>query len=114
MLYAASSAPDTDFTSKLVVDVHPDGYAQIMKAGIIRACYRKSFTRQARIVPGKTNEYAIDLRSMSHVLKSGHQIQVEISSSNFPKYDWSPANRILEANSARTLKRSSVKPPATY
>jgi uncharacterized protein len=89
VLYAASTAPDTDFTAKLV-DVYPNSYAQILREGIIRARYRNSFKKQELITPGQTYEYTIDLWSLSHVFKSGHRIQVEISSSNFPKYDRNP------------------------
>jgi len=88
-LYAASSATDTDFTAKLV-DVHPNGYAQILAEGIIRARYRNSFKKQELLTPGQVYKYTIDLWSVSHVFKQGHKIQVEISSSNFPKYDRNP------------------------
>ena len=85
-LYAASSATDTDFTAKLV-DVWPNGYAQNIQDGIIRARYRDSKTSSRLITPGEINEYTIDLWATSHVVKSGHRIRVEISSSNFPHYD---------------------------
>jgi len=88
-LHAASNAPDTDFTAKLV-DVYPNGYAQILREGILRARYRNSFKKQEPSTPGKVYEYTIDLWSVSHVFKQGHKIQVEISSSNFPKYDRNP------------------------
>ena len=88
-LYAASTAVDTDFTAKLV-DVHPTGYAQILREGIIRARYRNSFKKQELLTPEKVYEYTIDLWSVSHVFQKGHKIQVEISSSNFPKYDRNP------------------------
>jgi putative CocE/NonD family hydrolase len=88
-LNAASTAIDTDFTAKLL-DVHPDGYAQILAEGIIRARYRNSFEKQELISPGQVYEYTIDLSSLSHVFQKGHKIQVEISSSNFPMYDRNP------------------------
>jgi len=88
-LYAASSAKDTDFTAKLV-DVHPNGYAQILKDGVIRTRYRNSFKKQELLTPDKVYEYTIDLWSTSHVFQKGHRIQVEISSSNFPKFDRNP------------------------
>jgi putative CocE/NonD family hydrolase len=88
-LYAASTAKDTDFTGKLV-DVHPNGYAQILKDGIIRARYRNSFKKQELLTPNKVYEYTIDLWSVSHVFQKGHRIQVEVSSSNFPKFDRNP------------------------
>ena len=88
-LYAASSATDTDFTAKLV-DVHPNGYAQLLAEGIIRARYRNSFKKQELLTPEEVYEYTVDLWSVSHVFQKGHKIQVEISSSNFPKYDRNP------------------------
>ena len=88
-VYAASSATDTDFTAKLV-DVHPNGYAQLLAEGIIRARYRNSFKKQELLTPEEVYEYTVDLWSVSHVFQKGHKIQVEISSSNFPKYDRNP------------------------
>lgn len=88
-LYAASSAPDTDFTAKLV-DVRPDGYAQNIADGIIRARYRDSLRYPTPIKPGEVYEYTIDLWATSHVFKAGHRIRLEVSSSNFPHFDRNP------------------------
>ncbi len=88
-LYAATDARDTDFTGKLV-DVWPNGYAQILLEGVIRARYRESFEKAKLIVPGEVQKYFIDLWSTSNLFRKGHKIRVEISSSNFPKYDRNP------------------------
>jgi uncharacterized protein len=88
-LYAASSAVDTDFTAKLV-DVHPSGFAQNLTDGIIRARYRQSTARPEPIEPGKVYAYTIDLWATSNVFKAGHCIRLEISSSNFPRFDRNP------------------------
>jgi putative CocE/NonD family hydrolase len=88
-LFASSSAVDTDFTAKLV-DVHPDGYAQNLTDGIIRARYRESEKQPSLLEPGKIYEYNIDLWATSNVFKAGHCIRVEISSSNFPRFDRNP------------------------
>lgn len=88
-LYAASSAHDTDFTAKLV-DVRPDGYARNIQDGIIRARYRDSATDPTLITPGKVYCYTIDLWATSHVFLAGHRIRLEISSSNFPRFDRNP------------------------
>lgn len=85
-LYAASSAPDTDFTAKLV-DVRPDGYAQNLADGIVRARYRESRARPSPITPGTIYVYTIDLWSTSFVFQRGHRIRVEIASANFPRFD---------------------------
>ena len=85
-LYASSSAQDTDFTAKLV-DVSPDGYAKNLTDGIVRARYREDRQRPDLIEPGNVYEYRIDLWATSNLFKAGHRIRLEISSSNFPKYD---------------------------
>jgi hypothetical protein len=85
-LYAKSSAVDTDFTAKLV-DVWPNGFAQNLTEGILRARYRNSTAAAEPIVPGKVYEYKIDLWSTSNVFLKGHKIRLEVSSSNFPRFD---------------------------
>ena len=85
-LFAASSACDTDFTAKLV-DVRPDGYAQNIAEGVVRARFRESLSEPSLITPDRRYEYTIDLWSTSHVFKEGHRIRLEVSSSNFPRYD---------------------------
>ena len=88
-LYAASDAPDTDFTAKLV-DVHPNGSVINIAQGIIRARYRDSWEAPTLLEPGKIYEYTIDLWSTSNRFLKGHQIRVEVSSSNFPQFDRNP------------------------
>ena len=85
-LFAASSAPDTDFTAKLV-DVRPDGYAQNLADGIIRARYRTSRLLPTLLTPGQVHELTIDLWATSHVFLPGHSLRLEIASSNFPRFD---------------------------
>jgi putative CocE/NonD family hydrolase len=85
-LYAKSSAVDTDFTAKLV-DVAPNGFAQNLTEGILRARYRESTSADKPLVPGTAYHYVIDLWSTSNVFLKGHKIRVEVSSSNFPRFD---------------------------
>jgi len=86
-LFASSSAVDTDFTAKLV-DVYPDGRAINLTEGILRARYRESTTGEAKpIVPGQAYEFKIDLWATSNVFLKGHRIRLEVSSSNFPRFD---------------------------
>src|SRR5262249_47848855 len=85
-LHAASSAPDTDFTAKLV-DVRADGFAQNLTDGIARARYRTSRTAPMLLTPGEVTAFTIDLWATSHVFLPGHRIRVELSSSNFPRFD---------------------------
>jgi putative CocE/NonD family hydrolase len=86
VLYASSSACDTDFTGKLV-DVHPDGRAELLTDGILRARYRESFARPVLMQPGRVYALRIDLGATSNVFLSGHRIRLEVSSSNFPRFD---------------------------
>ncbi|WP_292217125.1 CocE/NonD family hydrolase [Mesorhizobium sp.] len=88
-IYAASSAPDTDFVAHLV-DVEPKGYATLLATGNIRARYRNSSARQELIVPGDVHEYTIDLWSIGHLFKKGHRIRLEVTSSSFPWFDPNP------------------------
>jgi len=88
-LFAASSAPDTDFMAKLV-DVRPDGYAHNIAEGVIRARFRESLSTPTLIKPGEIYAYDIDMWSTSHVFRRGHRLRVEITSSNFPRYDRNP------------------------
>jgi len=85
-LHAASTAPDTDFTAKLV-DVQPDGRAFNVADGIVRARYRDARTTPAPLVPDAVTSFTIDLWATSYVFAPGHRLRVEISSSNFPRFD---------------------------
>lgn len=85
-LWATSSAPDTDFTAKLV-DVHPDGYAQNILNRLARARFRHgSKLPPSLIEPGKAYAYDIELGNTATVFQKGHRIRLEVSSSNFPHY----------------------------
>lgn len=85
-LFVASSAPDTDFTGKLV-DVFPDGRAIILTEGILRARYRNSFTEPEQLQPEKIYELRLNLWATANVFLPGHRIRLEVSSSNFPRFD---------------------------
>ena len=84
--FASSSAVDTDFTAKLV-DVYPDGTAINLSEGILRARYRDSREKSTPLKPGQAYELTIDLWATSNVFKTGHRIRLEVSSSNFPRFD---------------------------
>jgi putative CocE/NonD family hydrolase len=89
VLWASSSAPDTDFTAKLV-DVAPDGRARNLCDGILRARCRDGGAGPSLLEPGRPYELTIDLLMTSNLFQPGHQIRVEVSSSNFPRYDRNP------------------------
>jgi putative CocE/NonD family hydrolase len=86
ILYAASSARDTDWHVRLV-DVHPDGYAQFLVHGVLRARFRKSLERPELLEPGRVERFEIDLHGTANRFLPGHRIRVEITSSWFPRYD---------------------------
>jgi putative CocE/NonD family hydrolase len=88
-VYAKSSAVDTDFTGKLV-DVWPNGFAQNLTEGIIRARYRNSQEKPELMNPGEIYKFSIDLWSTSNVFHKGHRLRLEVSSSNFPRFDRNP------------------------
>ena len=86
VLFVATSARDTDFTVKLV-DVFPDGAARILTDGILRLRYRKSLEHPELAQPGEVYEVTVDAGETANVFLRGHRIRLEISSSNFPKFD---------------------------
>ena len=88
-LWIASSARDTDFTAKLV-DVFPDGTSRALTDGILRARYRRSKTTPELLTPGEPTEITIDLGATSNLFRAGHRIRVDLSSSNFPRFDRNP------------------------
>ena len=89
VLWAASSARDTDFTGKLV-DVHPDGKAYNLCDGIVRAQYRNGTEHSVLLEPGQATQFEIDLWVTSNVFRRGHRIRLEVASSNFPRFDRNP------------------------
>ncbi len=88
-LYARSSAPDTDFTVKLV-DVFPDGTAVNLNNGIQDARFRDSLSSPLLIHPGEVYKYTIHVWPTSNLFFPGHKIRVEISSSDFPQFAPNP------------------------
>lgn len=101
-LYASSSAPDTDFVARLI-DVHPDGRAYNIADGIIRARFRNEDEEPSFIKPGEVYEYNIDLLATSNLFKKGHKIRIEVTSSNFPRYDLNPNTGKLSKESDKLV-----------
>jgi putative CocE/NonD family hydrolase len=90
VLYAASSASDTDFTAKLI-DIHPDGRMLNVRDGIVRARYRQgSSSPTSPLQRGHVYRFEIDLVATSYLFRPGHRFRVDISSSNFPQFDRNP------------------------
>jgi uncharacterized protein len=88
-LWVASSARDTDFTAKLA-DVFPDGTSRALTDGILRARYRESKTRPTLLTPVQPVEITIEAGATSNVFRASHRIRLDISSSNFPRFDRNP------------------------
>lgn len=86
VLYASSSATDTDFTGTLV-DVHPEGLAVHICEGIVRARFRESYKEPTLIEPDVVYKFRFSLWETSNLFRAGHRIRLEISSSNFPRFD---------------------------
>ena len=86
VLYVSSSARDTDFTAKLV-DVYPDGTAYNVQEGILRLRYREGYQKKLWMEPAEIYEITIDLQATSNYFGPGHRIRLEVSSSNFPRFD---------------------------
>jgi putative CocE/NonD family hydrolase len=84
--FASSTAVDTDFTAKLV-DVLPDGTAINLTEGILRGRYRDSQVAPVLLTPGQVVPLSIDLWATSNVFRAGHRVRLEVSSSNFPRFD---------------------------
>jgi putative CocE/NonD family hydrolase len=85
-LFAATDAVDTDFVARLV-DVHPDGFARNLNDGIIRGRFRNGVDHEQLLTPGTVYPFAIDLWATSNVFLPGHRIRLDITSSNFPRWD---------------------------
>ena len=100
-LWAATDAPDTDWTAKLV-DVHPDGRAISLTDGIIRARFRDSYADPKPVPAGEPCRYAIDLAHMGYAFGAGHRVRIEVSSSNFPRFDRNPNTGTLVADETET------------
>lgn len=85
-LYVSSSGPDTDITIKLI-DVYPDGKAYNLDETIQRLRYREGYDKEVFMEKGKV--YKVDLTPMvtSNYFAPGHRIRIEVSSSNFPRFD---------------------------
>ena len=107
-LFAKSSAVDTDFTAKLV-DVGPNGFARNLTEGILRASFRDSTLGEPKpITPGQVYEYRIDLWATSNVFLKGHRIRLEVSSSNFPRFDRNLNTGQSAAESAASVKATQT------
>jgi len=107
-LWISSSAVDTDFTAKLL-DIYPsntdypDGYHMNLVDAIIRCRYRNSFEKEELMKPGEIYRVQIVLPPTSNLFQKGHRIRLDISSSNFPRFDPNPNTGEPMGRHTRTL-----------
>lgn len=107
-LYVSSDCPDTDFVGKLC-DVYPDGRSYNVCEGILRARFRKSFSKPEMMEPGKIYKVPVDLWSTSIVFNRGHRIRVHVTSSNAPGWDPNPnTGEPFRASSRIRVARNTV------
>jgi putative CocE/NonD family hydrolase len=86
-LYVSSDAKDTDFTIKLI-DVYPDGTAYNLDETIQRLRYREGYDRPpVWMEPGRVYKFSFQPMTTSNYFPAGHRVRIEISSSNFPRFD---------------------------
>lgn len=114
-LHAATDAVDTDFVVKLC-DVHPDGRSILVADGIIRVSERDSFTEdgvfkpgnRSLVSPGEDLELRVDLLATAHTFLPGHRIQVDITSSNFPRWDvnLNTGSSFYESDTSRVARQT--------
>ena len=83
-LHVQSNCPDTDFIAKLI-ELMPDGRAMLLMDGVTRAMYRDPSGEPRHLVPGRVEQLAIDLGHICHTIRAGHRIEVDVTSSNFPR-----------------------------
>lgn len=126
VLFVSSSAVDTDFTAKLVdeypaSEAYPNGYAMNVVDGIVRARLR-SFTKagptfrriyghkEEPLTPGQVYKVEIELWATSMLFRKGHKIRLDVSSSNFPRFDINPntGEKLAERSGRTIVARNAV------
>lgn len=113
-LWVSSSAPDTDFTIKLIdlyppSEDYPEGFAMNLTDGILRVRYRESWERPKLMKPGEVVPITISAFPTSNLFKRGHRIRLDISSSNFPHFDVNPNTGAPEGTGlTRRIAQNSV------
>ena len=113
-LWAASDSPDTDFTAKLIECYppskdFPSGFDVNVGDSIVRARYRNDLAKAELLKPGRPYEFTIEMYPTSLLVKRGHRIRVDISSSNFPRFDVNPnTGEPLNGNRSWRVAQNSI------
>lgn len=120
VVHASASTVDADITAKLV-DVYPSsidwpgGFDMNLTDGIIRGRYRTTREKQVLLQPGTIYAFTVEPFPTANVFKKGHRIRVDISSSNFPRFDVNPnTGEPLGKNRRMVSTNISVQHSATY
>ncbi len=119
-LWVSSTAPDTDFTAKLIdqyppSEDYPEGYAMNLTDGILRCRYRRSWEAPEMMQPGEVVQITIEPMPTSNLFRKGHRIRLDISSSNFPRFDVNPNTGAPEGSAGpRVVARNSVHMGANW
>ena len=112
VLWVSSSAPDTDFTAKLL-DIYPptpdwpEGFHMSLCDSILRARFRNGFEREELMTAGEIYKITIELPPVSNLFKTGHQIRLDIASSNFPRFDINPNTGERLGHHTHTVKATN-------
>jgi putative CocE/NonD family hydrolase len=107
ILYVSTSVNDTDFTAKLV-DVQPDGRPLMVTEGIQRMRYRLSLEKPVLVKRNEAYQISVDTGVTSYVFAPGHRIRVEVSSSNFPRFDRNLNSAGFNADQTKMIKAKQV------
>lgn len=107
ILYVSTSANDTDFTAKLV-DLQPDGKPLLVTDGIQRLRYRLSLDKPVFVKRNQAYQISVDTGVTSYVFEPGHRIRVEVSSSNFPRFDRNLNSAGLNSDQTKMIKAKQV------
>jgi len=83
-LHIQSSCADTDFVAKLI-ELESDGPAMLLMDGVMRAMYSDPSGEPRRLAPGRVERLSIDLGHIYHTFRAGHRIEIDVTSSNFPR-----------------------------
>jgi uncharacterized protein len=104
-LSVQSTCPDTDFVAKLI-DLHPDGSAMLQMDGVIRAMYREPSREPHQLAPDQVERLTINLGHICHTFGAGHRIEVDGSSSNFPRRarNTNSGNPVLASDSEADIR----------
>ena len=113
VLHASSNRTDTDFTAKLLDvyppgDAWPGGFDMNLTDAIVRGRYRATRDHAVMLVPGKVYPFTIEPFPTANVFKKGHRIRVDISSSNFPRFDANPGTGEPLGKSRRVLTQDNT------